>query len=114
LYTENLLTFDLEHLSWRWDIAHIEGEGITDNVVELMLGKLKKLPPATQQVLRFAACVGADFDLSTLSIICESSPSEIFPELVTAIQSGLIVREHLTFAKISNGKATVEIGTSKL
>jgi len=91
LYTENLLTFDFEHLSWRWDIAHIEGKGITDNVVELMLGKLKKLPPATQQVLRFAACVGADFDLSTLSIICESSPSEIFPELVTAIQSGLIV-----------------------
>ncbi|HEY9675312.1 MAG TPA: AAA family ATPase [Waterburya sp.] len=91
LYTENLLTFDFEHLSWRWHIAHIEGKGITDNVVELMLGKLKKLPPATQQILRFAACVGADFDLSTLSIICESSPSRIFPDLVTAIQLSLIV-----------------------
>ncbi|MBD1810024.1 AAA family ATPase [Microcoleus sp. FACHB-SPT15] len=91
LYIENLVTFDFEHLSWRWDITHIEGEGITDNVVELMLGKLKKLPPATQQVLRFAACVGADFDLSTLSIICESSHSAIFPNLVAAVQSGLVV-----------------------
>jgi predicted ATPase len=50
LYAENLLSFDLENLSWRWDITHIEGKNITDNVVELMLGKLKKLPPATQQV----------------------------------------------------------------
>ncbi|HEY9665225.1 MAG TPA: AAA family ATPase, partial [Coleofasciculaceae cyanobacterium] len=91
LYTENLLVFDFEHLSWRWDTAQIESKKITDNVVELMVGKLKKLPPATQQILRFAACVGADFDLNTLSIICESSPSIIFPDLVAAIQSGLIV-----------------------
>jgi PAS domain S-box-containing protein len=91
LYTESLLRFDGEHLRWQWDIAHIESKDITDNVVELMLCKLQKLPIATQQVLQLAACVGADFDLSTLSIICERSPNEIFPELVTAVQSGLIV-----------------------
>jgi predicted ATPase len=50
LYTENLLTFDFEHLIWRWDIAQIEDKNITDNVVDLMIGKLKKLPNATQQV----------------------------------------------------------------
>ncbi|MBD2067787.1 AAA family ATPase [Leptolyngbya sp. FACHB-671] len=91
LYAENLLSFDLENLSWRWDITHIEAKNITDNVVELMLSKLKKLPQATQQVLQFAACVGADFDLSTLSIICKSSSREIFPQLIAAAQSGLIV-----------------------
>ncbi|MEG4838293.1 AAA family ATPase [Microcoleus sp. B9-D4] len=91
LYAENLLSFDLENLSWRWDITHIEAKNITDNVVDLMLGKLKKLPPETQQVLQFAACVGADFDLSTLSIICESPSREIFPQLIAAAQSGLIV-----------------------
>jgi len=91
LYAENLLSFDLENLSWQWDITHIEGKNITDNVVELMLSKLKKLPPATQQVLQFAACVGADFDLSTLSIICESSSGETFSQLIVAAQSGLIV-----------------------
>ena len=91
LHTDNLLSFDFEHIRWQWDTTHIEGENITDNVVELMLGKLKKLPIATQQVLQLAACVGANFDLSTLSIICESSPSKIFSNLVTAVQSGLIV-----------------------
>ncbi|HBL60650.1 MAG TPA: hypothetical protein DDZ80_20015, partial [Cyanobacteria bacterium UBA8803] len=64
---------------------------ITDNVVELMIGKLKKLPESTQQVLRLASCVGADFDLNTLSIIYEKPKEVIFPDLVTAIQSGLIL-----------------------
>ena len=91
LHTDSLLSFDLEHLCWQWNITYIEGKNITDNVVELMLGKLKKLPVATQQVLQLAACVGADFDLSTLSIICGSSPNKIFSDLVTAVQSGLVV-----------------------
>ncbi|MCL1470952.1 ATP-binding sensor histidine kinase [Argonema antarcticum] len=91
LYAENLLAFDCEHHVWQWDIAEIEAKGITDNVVELIIGKLQKLPESTQEVLRLAACVGAFFDLNTLSIICEKSPSEIFSDLVTAVKSGFIL-----------------------
>lgn len=91
LHSENLITFDFERHGWQWDISNIEAQGITDNVVELMIGKLKKLPESTQQILRLASCVGASFDLNTLAIICEKSPREIFPDLVTAVQSGLIL-----------------------
>ena len=76
---------------WNWNLAEIEAKNITDNVVELVIDRLKKLPQVMQQVLQLAACVGADFDLNTLSIICEKSPAEIFPHLVTAIQLGLIL-----------------------
>ncbi|MBD1828398.1 AAA family ATPase [Microcoleus sp. FACHB-61] len=91
LHAENLITFDFERHRWQWDISNIEAQGITDNVVELMIGKLKKLPPMTQQILRLASCVGASFDLNTLAIICEKSPREVFPDLVTAVKSGLIL-----------------------
>ncbi|MEG4105748.1 AAA family ATPase [Microcoleus sp. S13_C5] len=91
LHTENLITFDFERHGWQWDISNIEAKGITDNVVELMIGKVKKLPPVTQQVLRLAACVGADFDLNTLSIISERSTSEVYKDLTAAVQSGLIL-----------------------
>ncbi|HEY9674519.1 MAG TPA: AAA family ATPase [Waterburya sp.] len=91
LHAENLLTFDFERLSWQWNIAEIEAQGITDNVVDLMIGKLKKLPELTQQVLRLASCMGANFDLNTLSIICEKSSREISRYLTTAVQSGLIL-----------------------
>ena len=90
LYTENLLNFDLNDRTWQWDIVQIEARAITDNVVELMIGKLNKLPSTAQQVLRFAACIGAEFDLNTLSTICERSPAKIFSDLKEAIQSELI------------------------
>ena len=90
LYSENWLSFDAEHLNWQWNIAQIQSLDITDNVVELMLHKLKKLPENTQQILRLAACVGAEFNLDTLSIVCEKSPKAIFQDLLAAIQAGLI------------------------
>jgi PAS domain S-box-containing protein len=90
LYSENLLTFDSEHLSWQWNIDRIQSQNITDNVVELMLTRLKKLPEVTQQILRLAACIGAEFDLDTLSIVCEKSPKTVFLYLLAAIRVGLI------------------------
>ncbi len=91
LHAENLITFDFKRHAFIWDISNIEAQGITDNVVELMIGNLKKLPESTQQVLRLAACVGAYFDLTTISIVCEKSKEVIFRDLVMAIQSGLIL-----------------------
>ncbi|MEH1951871.1 MAG: AAA family ATPase [Nostoc sp.] len=90
LHSENLLTFDAEGLSWQWNIAQIQAQDITDNVVELMLHKLNKLPENTQQILRLAACIGAEFNLDTLSIVCEKSHETVFKDLLTAIQVGLI------------------------
>lgn len=100
LHAENLLYFNRSQSPtsltkgvgrWQWDVSQIEATGITDNVVELMISKLKKQPSSTQRVLRLAACVGASFDLTTLSIICEELPSQIFSDLMPAIQSGLIL-----------------------
>jgi len=90
LYSENLLIFNAKQLSWQWDIAKIQAQNITDNVVELLLIQLKKLPNETRRILRLAACVGAEFDLKTLAIICERSPQAIFQGLLAAIQAGLI------------------------
>ncbi|MBD2536395.1 PAS domain-containing protein [Nostoc flagelliforme FACHB-838] len=55
-----------------------------------MLGRLKKLPEVTQQILQLAACVGAEFNLNTLSIISDKTPKAVFLNLLTAIQGGLI------------------------
>jgi serine/threonine protein kinase len=42
LYGENLLTFHRPSRSWQWDLEAIEAMGFTDNVVELMVGKITK------------------------------------------------------------------------
>ncbi|KAM3090429.1 ATP-binding protein, partial [Phormidesmis sp. 146-12] len=61
-----------------------------DNVVELLLHQLQKLSEATQQILSIAACVGSEFDLETLAIVCEESPKAISQDLLAAIQAELI------------------------
>ncbi|NEO72377.1 serine/threonine-protein kinase PknK, partial [Moorena sp. SIO3H5] len=95
LHAENLVRFkapkDGHQAQWHWDISEIESVGITDNVVELMVSKLKKLPAATQKVLQLAACVGNYFNLTTLSIVYEKSLTDTFKDLLSAIQEGFVL-----------------------
>jgi predicted ATPase/signal transduction histidine kinase/tRNA A-37 threonylcarbamoyl transferase component Bud32 len=96
LYQENLLTFNTPQSSdsrwgWQWNIEQIEAVGITENVVDLMIGKLRKLPESTQEVLRLSACLGNQFDLNTLSLIHKKEASETFHDLLPAIREGLIL-----------------------
>ncbi|HLO51777.1 MAG TPA: AAA-like domain-containing protein, partial [Kamptonema sp.] len=90
IYQENLLKFDRQQRCWVWDIPPIDALGIAENVVDLLIDKLKKIPDAPQQALLLAACIGNSFDLKTLSIVCEKSLTDTFVDLLPAIQSGLI------------------------
>ncbi|MBE9129492.1 MULTISPECIES: AAA family ATPase [unclassified Coleofasciculus] len=91
LYAENLLTFDLDCLSWQWDLAQIQGQKITDNVVELMAQKLQKLPENTQCILKFAACIGNQFELEMLAIVSENNLQDTALILHLAVTEGIIL-----------------------
>ncbi|HEY9850645.1 MAG TPA: serine/threonine-protein kinase PknK, partial [Leptolyngbyaceae cyanobacterium] len=106
LYQENLLSFDRAQKCWQWDIAQIEALGITDNVVDLMLDKLRKLQKTTQKALYLAACIGNRFDLTTLCKICKNSAAKTFQNLLPAIQLGLI--QPTSSLKITASKAPIE------
>jgi predicted ATPase/signal transduction histidine kinase len=92
LYQNELLWFDFYKNSWQWNFREIETLNITDNVVELLVDRLRKLPNATQQVVQFAACVGNRFDLKTLLIVLQPLPLETTAQALSiAVQQGLIV-----------------------
>ena len=91
LYSENLIQFDYTARVWSWNLEQIHAQNITDNVVELTIGKLKKLALTVQNVLKLAACIGASFDLQTLSIVAEEPADLLFNELIAGIESGFIL-----------------------
>ncbi|MHC5597924.1 MAG: AAA family ATPase [Nostoc sp.] len=91
LHQENLLNFNRQHRIWQWDLAEIEAQGITDNIVSLMIGRMQKLPIATQEVLKLASCIGNRFDLEILALVGEQSIEETANALVEAILRGLII-----------------------
>jgi hypothetical protein len=58
LVEEGLLTFDHDGARWSRDIDRIHAKGYTDNVVDLMVGKLTRLPTEAQNALQQLACLG--------------------------------------------------------
>lgn len=92
LSKERLVRFDEAKSGWQWDIDEIRSKNFTDNVVELMLGKLRRLSGETQTVLMLAACIGSTPDLPTLSSISDRSEEQIVKDLAPAVLEGLVLR----------------------
>ena len=88
LYNEHLLQFDAGR--WHWDIGQIEALGITDNVIDLLMKELRRLPASTRYLLTLAACIGNHFDLKTLATVSEQDEDEARAILQQAIGAGLI------------------------
>src|SRR5262249_27465770 len=51
LAEKGLLAFDHSAAQWSWDLDRIYAEGYTDNVVDLLVAKLNRLPAQTQRAL---------------------------------------------------------------
>lgn len=76
---------------WQCDMAQIKALAISNDVVEFMASQLIKLPEATQNMLKLAACIDNQFDLRTLAIVSEQSLGETASALWPALQEGLIL-----------------------
>ncbi|CBN54576.1 Sensor protein [Kamptonema sp. PCC 6506] len=96
LYQDRLIQFTppippYQAGGWQCDIAQVNQQAVTDDVVAFMGFQLRKLPPSTQQILQLAACIGNQFDLATLAIVSEKSEIETSADLWKALQEGLIL-----------------------
>jgi PAS domain S-box-containing protein len=92
LAEERLLAFDHEAARWSWDLNRIHAKGYTDNVVDLMVGKLTRLPVETQTALQQLACLGNVAEITILSIVHRTSEEETHSDLWEAVRLELIVR----------------------
>ncbi len=91
LHDEQLLRFDTEVKSWIFDFIAIQQRQMTDNVVDLLVQKIQKLPIETQQVLQLAACIGNRFDLSILAVVYEHTVQETAKVLWHTLQESYIL-----------------------
>lgn len=90
-HKEGLINFDDKIGKWLWDTAEIEKAGISDNVVELMTGKIRGLPEQTQQIIKLASCIGSRFDLHTLSAVYGKKTDETMDSLWPTLREQLIL-----------------------
>jgi predicted ATPase/GAF domain-containing protein len=92
LHEERLIMFDARERAWRWDIEKIRAKSFTDNVVELMVGKLRRLPPGTQAALQHLACFGNSAERTLLALGRGISEEQTQADLLEATRAGLLLR----------------------
>jgi PAS domain S-box-containing protein len=92
LAEEGLLTFDHNSSRWLWDLGRIQAKGYTDNVVDLMVGKLTRLPVESRNALQQLACLGNAAEITRLATVLRITEEEVDKTLWTARRQELVAR----------------------
>lgn len=90
LVEEGLLSFDHDAARWSWNLDRIHAKRYTDNVIDLMLGKLTRLPVATRTALQQMACLGNIAEVAVLSIVLGTSDEQVHAALWPAVRQEFV------------------------
>lgn len=90
LTQNDLIGFDDRLGRWTWDLEQITQTQITDNVADLLCGKLKKLASSTQEIVTVAACLGSQFSFHHLCLVTQKSPELVLTDIRDAINEELL------------------------
>jgi predicted ATPase len=99
LADEGLLAFDPTASAQQWNIDRIRAKSYTDNVVDLMAGKLRRFSSTTttQQALKQLACLGNVAPSATLALVRGTTEEAMHAALWEAIRAGLVLHQQGTF-----------------
>src|SRR5581483_8408223 len=90
LAERKLIAYDAEAARWSWTIARIEQEPISDNVVDLVAGRIGQLSADAQRLVQLASCIGNHFDLDTLAVVSGGTPRETAAMLAEPIAQEIV------------------------
>ncbi|MDM0028847.1 trifunctional serine/threonine-protein kinase/ATP-binding protein/sensor histidine kinase [Variovorax saccharolyticus] len=91
LAEEGMVRFDPDTSRWIWDLDRIRAKGYTDNIADLMIGKLRGLPPRSLEVLQLLACLGSSAELELLSMVRDEPDAKLLDDLHEALRTDLIL-----------------------
>src|SRR3984957_12107934 len=91
LAEERLIEFDPLSRSWTWDLDAIVNKRFSDNPVDLMIGRLRRLVPEAQEALKLLACLGSHADFATLAKLRGESDEAMHASFRDAVRAGAAV-----------------------
>ncbi len=97
LAEEGLLAFDPVAPAWQWDMDRIRAKSYTDNVVDLMVKKLKRFSAVTQETLKQLACLGNGAESATLTLVHGETEEMMHAALWQAVHAGLVLHQDRTY-----------------
>jgi transcriptional regulator with GAF, ATPase, and Fis domain/predicted ATPase len=92
LVDENLIAFDTETGAWRWGIETIRAQRYTDNVIEIITGKLARISVDARNIVARLACIGSSATADVLTRVLALSRMQIESGLMESARTGLLYR----------------------
>jgi PAS domain S-box-containing protein len=96
LAEDGLVEFGAVTRVWQWDMDRIRAKSYTDNVVDLMSGKLSRLSAPAQEALKHLACLGNVAEVATLAAVQGETEEAIHAALREAGRAGLVFDQENT------------------
>jgi len=84
------IAFNPVKRQWEWNVDAVVSMHIADNVVDLLSEKIKRMPFDVRETLKFAACIGNRFLISTLDAITVLPRKKIEKALANGIEEQFI------------------------
>ncbi|MBK8402448.1 MAG: EAL domain-containing protein [Propionivibrio sp.] len=98
LYEERLLTFEADAESWRPNIDAIRAYRHSEDVVDLMIGKLGRLSPPTRSALGHLASLGNSAPCELLALVAGATRETLEADLDEALSMGFVHAHGSTLA----------------
>lgn len=111
LKEEGFLEFQYKDGRWTCHMEAVRRAGMTDNVIDLMTQKIRRLSAESQHALTLAACIGNTFDLDTLAIVSQQPDKTAADGLRAALEEGLVLPTTLPYADFSDQEPNPAVRT---
>lgn len=87
------LSFGFGQMRWQWDLQAIKAMKGFQHVADLIRSRIETLPSETRLLLQRAGCLGASFDIETMSLLAGMDTEQVTHILSPAVNEGWIVVE---------------------
>jgi PAS domain S-box-containing protein len=105
------VVFDFSTGHWVWDVDEIIQADIADDLIGLMIEKIRGLSTAGQRVLMHAACIGSSFTLKTLAAVHDVPLDVCNRELQESLRAGLVLEDKKAAGLQFTGETALETST---
>lgn len=92
LYDDDMLRIDPVK-GWLWNLNQIQKMEVTDNVIDILVSNIERLPDKVKEIIKVASCIGNVFGIDMLSNITGFSIEDLMMHLSIMIEEGLILYE---------------------
>lgn len=89
LHEKSLIVYREE--KWNWNIQKIEEAKISENVIDLLVEKVKDLSLSQAETLKLAACIGDSFQAEILFLVSDKEREVVNEELTTISNEGFLI-----------------------